>query len=217
MSLSKDKIFSQTDIHPDFRTNDKQKRVITTRTLSIPLINPSIKSYEHCKIEKLFQKIPIIIKTLASLCQILDDYPLTEIERIEQGALNSILWNEDHSSPIGLDQNSHLMKFRQLIREYIHEFLEFSQQVLTFSSENNEINIIIEKAMKYLNMLDDYRFKRHSAYIYFLNNSKFEDAMLSLTNIDQQQYHELRLIALHLRQFFIKVLKDITPKLSVLE
>jgi hypothetical protein len=156
--------------------------------------------------------MPIIIKNLANLCQILDDHPLLQ-KKIEE----CILWNEDQSQPIAIDQNNQLTEFRQLIRELIYEFLEFTQQILIIYDKNDEINFMIQKSMKYLIILNDYRTKRQSGYNYFIQNYTSEDAMLILNNIDKQQFHQLRFIALNLRQFFIKLIKFITPQFSSLE
>ncbi|CAF2647893.1 unnamed protein product [Rotaria sp. Silwood2] len=215
MSYALNKNFSETHCCIDSQINNRTLH----STLSIPLSISFIDLFEHRIITNIFQKMPIIIKTLANLCQILDDYPLSQIniEQIQQGTYNCILWNEDQSYPIAIDQNNYLIKFRQLIRQYIHEFLEFSQQILIFSNKNNEINLLIQKSMKYLILLNDYRIKRQLAYMNFSQNYTFEDSMLILYNIDKQQYHELRLIALNLRQFFLKLIKFINPKFSVLE
>ncbi|CAF1057265.1 unnamed protein product [Rotaria sp. Silwood1] len=215
MSYALNKNFSETH----FRTDSQIDNRTIHSSLSTPLSISFIDSFEHRIITNVFQQMPTIIKTLANLCQILDDYPLSQIniEQIQQGTFNCILWNEDQLYPIAIDQNKYLIKFRQLIREYIHEFLEFAQQILIFSNKNNEINFIIQKSMKYLSILNNYRIKRQLAYNNFSQNYTFEDSMLILSNIDKQQYYELRLIALNLRQFFLKLIKFISPKFSMLE
>jgi hypothetical protein len=154
--------------------------------------------------------MPIIIKTFDNLCQLIEDYPLSErkISEIQQGTINSILWNEDNSYPIAIDQNNSLTKFRQLIRENLYEFLEFAQQI----DKNNEI----QKSMKYLIILNDYRIKRQSVYDYFSQkSSSSENAISILNNIDIQQFHQLRLIALDLRKDFLKLIQFISPKFSL--
>jgi hypothetical protein len=167
-------------------------------------------SFEQRILSNISQRIPIIIQTLANLCQILNDYPLTQIKisEIEQGTIDCILWNDDQSYPIGIDQNKYLIEFRQIIREILYEFLEFTQQI----DKNDEI----QKAIKYLITLNNYRTQRQSAYNYFCQNSTSEDAILILNNIDKQQYYQLRLIALYLRQEFLKLIKYFTPKFSLL-
>ncbi|CAF4658979.1 unnamed protein product [Rotaria socialis] len=206
MSFTMNKKFSENHSRSDSQIDDRR-----SASSSIPLSN----SFERRTLAKIYQQIPTTIQTLASLCQLLDDYPLSEmkLEQVEQGTVDSILWNEGHSCPIAIDQNNHLVKFRQSIREYIHEFLEFAQQILIFSNENNEI----QKSVNYLSMLNDYRIKRQSAYNYFSDHYKVDGSMLILNNIDRQQYHELRLIALNLRQFFLKLITFISPKFSTLE
>ncbi|CAF1355805.1 unnamed protein product [Rotaria sordida] len=212
MSFILNKNFSETYCHNNSQINN---RTIHSSLSSISFID----SFEHRIINNIFEQMPKIIKTLANLCQILDDYPLLQIniEQIQQGTLNSILWNENQLYPIAIDQNNYLIKFRQLIRKYIYEFLEFAQQILIFSYKNNEINSLIQKSMKYLIQLNNYRIKRQLAYKNFLQNYRFEDSILILYNIDKQQYHELRLITLNLRQFFLKLIKFISPKFSIFE
>jgi len=167
-------------------------------------------SFEHRIISNIYQRLPIIIKTLANLCQILDDYPLSQIKisQIQQGTIDCILWNEDQSYPIAIDQNRYLTEFRQSIREILYEFLEFVQEI----NKNDDI----QKSMKYLITLKNYRTKRQLAYNYFSQNSTLEDAMFILYNIDKQQFHQLRLIALYLRQDFLKLIQYLSPKFSLL-
>ena len=207
MSFAINKNFSRDD--SQINKNQEKNRTIHS-TSSIPL---SV-SFEHRIISSIFQRMPIIIKTLANLCQILDDHSLTQIQ---QETIDCILWNEDQSHPIAIDQNNHLTTFRQSIRESIHEFLELTQQILIIYDKNGQINFMIQKSMKYLFILNEYRTKRQSAYNYFSRNDTLEDAMLILNNLDKQQFHQLRLIALHLRQFFLKLIVLITPKFSILE
>jgi hypothetical protein len=190
-----------------------------SRPTSLP-ISSFIDSFEHRIISNISQRIPtIIIQTLPNLCEILDDYSLSKIklEQIQQGTMDCILWNDDQSYPIAIDQNKYLYSFRQSIRELLHEFLDFAQEILIISDKKNQINLIIQKSMKYLILLNDYRIKRQSAYNYFSNPHTLEDAMLILINIDQHQFHELRFIALYLRQFFFKLITLISPKLTFLE
>lgn len=207
MSFAINKNFSDTDCCIDSHMNLNLGK---NRSISF------IDSFEHHILVKILDNTPAVIKTLASLCQTLDDYPLTQIN-IEQETLNCILWNDDHSYPIAIDQNHNINKFRQSIREYLHQFLEFAQQILLVSKKNLEINFIIRKSMKYLSVLNDYRVKRQNAFDNLVQNYKFEDALLALTSIDKQQYHELRLIGLYLRQFLLKLIRYIYPKLSTLE
>lgn len=175
--------------------------------------------FKHRINSNISQRIPTIIQIVTNLCQILDDYPLTEIkiEQIQQGTMDCILWNDDRSYPIAIDQNKYLYQFRQSIRKFVHEFLEFTQEILIIYDKNNEIHIMIQKSMKYLILLNDYRIKRQSAYKYFSNNCTLKDAMLILINIDKQQFHELRFIALYLRQFFLKLVTFISLKLACSE
>ncbi len=156
---------------------------------------------EHRILSNLSQQIPGIIQTLANLYQILDDYPLTpsKISEIQQGTNDCILWNDDQSYPIAIDQNNSLTEFRQSIREILYEFLEFAHQI----NKNDEI----QNAIKYLITLNTYRTKRQAAYTYFSKNSTIEDGMCVLINLDQQQFHQLRFIALYLRQDFLKLIK----------
>ena len=200
------------------RTNSQinmRNQTIHSTSSSITFID----SFKQRIISNIYQRMPIIIKNLANLCQILDDHPLLQkkIEEIQRGNEECILWNEDQSKPIAIDQNNQLTEFRQLIRELIYEFLEFTQQILIIYDKNEEISFMIQKSMKYLIILNDYRTKRQSGYNSFIQNSTSEDAMLILNNIDQQQFHQLRFIALNLRQFFIKLIKFITPEFSSLE
>jgi hypothetical protein len=178
-----------------------------------------IEAFQRRIISNIYQHMPIIIKNVANLCQILDDHPLTQtkIEQIQQGSKDCILWNEDQSHPIAIDQNNQLTELRQSIRELLHDFLEFTQQILIIYDKNDEIHFMIQKSMKYLFILNNYRTKRQSGYNYFCQNNASDDAMVILNNIDKQQFHQLRIIALHLRQFFIKLIKLISPKFSVLE
>jgi len=170
---------------------------------------PFLISFEHRIVSNIHQRMPIIIKTLANLCQLIEDNPLSErkICEIQQGTIDSILWNEDNSYPIAIDQNNSLTKFRQSIREILYEFLEFAQQI----DKKDEK----QKSMKYLITLNDYRIKRQSVYNYFSQNLSSENAISILNNIDIQQFHQLRLIALDLRKDFLKLIQFINPKFSL--
>ena len=199
------------------KIKSKKKRSICS-TSSIPLSMSFTDSFERRTLAKIFQQIPTRIKILASLCQILDDHPLSQIkiEQIQQETSNCILWNENSSYPIAIDQNIYLNEFRQSLRRLVYEFLEFAHQILMIFDKNEQINFMIEKSMKFFIIFNDYRAKRPCAYNYFCQHYTLEDAMLTLYNIDKQQYHELRLIALHLRQFFLKLIMFISSKYSFL-
>src|ERR1700722_14118664 len=128
------------------------------------VVNSFVEWFQHHSTLSIVQHMPAMIKTLASLCQLLDDYPLsdTKVRQIRQAAIDSVLWSEDPSYPIAIDQNNQLNRMRQIVREFIHEFLEFAQQVLTanVASEQahvyNETREMIKDCTGYLTMLSNY-------------------------------------------------------------
>ncbi|CAF1050808.1 unnamed protein product [Adineta steineri] len=191
MSFAINKNFSRSHRHIDSEKNHSTSSFLD--------------SFENRIVSNITQRTPIIIQTLTNLCQILDDYPLTEIKiaEIQQGTIDCILWNTDHSYPIAINQNKQLIQFRQSIRKFIHEFLEFAQEIYTINDKNNDINLMIQKTMKYLILLNDYRKKRQRAYDYTL---------LELIHVDKQQFHQLRFISVYLRQFFLKLISFMNSK-----
>jgi hypothetical protein len=164
-----------------------------------------IKS-DRRSMSKLIDRLPTIVKTLTNL----DDHSLCETE-LEQDSMKCILWNEDHSAPIAIDQNHPLNEFRQSVRNVLHQCLEFAQEMLLVNETDEQIYLIIQKCLEDMRELNVYRKERHEAYIYFSQHPTLEDAMFPLIEIDREQFHRLRLIALHTRQGFLRLVASLTP------
>jgi hypothetical protein len=159
--------------------------------------------------------MPAVMKMLASLCQSIDDHPLSEahINEIEQRTIDSIMWNDTRSQPIAIDQNPSLNEFRQLVRDCIHEVLEFAQQILVI---NDRISPTIQKCHHYLQTLNNYRSARQDAFDYFSHHASSADANFALADVDHEQFYQLRIIALHLRQDLLRSVALITPEFASL-
>ena len=172
-------------------------------------------SFEQRQISKLFHRMPAVMKTLANLCQSIDDHPLTEAHtnEIEQRTIDSILWDDTRSHPIAIDQNPSLNELRQLVRDCIHEVLEFAHQILVI---NDRISPTIQQCRQYLQALNTYRTARQDAFDYFSHHASSADANFALVDVDQEQFYQLRIIALHLRQALLRSVALITPEFASL-
>ena len=177
--------------------------------------SPLLHGFEQRQISKLFQRMPAMMKTLADLCQSIDDHLLSDahINEIEQRTIDSILWNDTRSNPIAIDQNPSLTEFRQLVRDSIHEVLEFAQQILVI---NDRISPTIQKCHQYLQALNTYRGARQDAFDSFSHRASSADANFALVDVDQEQFYQLRIIALHLRQDLLRSVALISPAFASL-
>ena len=159
---------------------------------------------------KLLDRIPTILKTLTNIDQLLADHPQCETP-LEEETVKCILWNDDHSAPIAIDQNHRLNDFRQSVRNILHQCLEFAQEMLLVNETDDRIYLVIRKCLEDIRELNVYRTERQAAYISFSRHPTLEDAMFPLIDIDREQFRRLRSVALHSREGFLRLLALLPP------
>lgn len=164
-----------------------------------------IKSHRR-SMSKPIDRLPTLMKTLTHL----DDHSPCETE-LDQETMKCILWNEDHSAPIAIDQNHQLNEFRQSVRNVLHQCLEFAQEMLLVNETDEQIYLIMQKCLEDIRELNVYRQERQAAYIYFSQHPTLEDAMFPLIEIDREQFRRLRVIALRTREGFLRLVALLTP------
>ncbi|CAF1581266.1 unnamed protein product, partial [Didymodactylos carnosus] len=213
-------------------TGSHSRKVFTEKTEKT---DPFIDSFQRHLQLNILQQMPSCIKALASLCQILDDCSLSamKMDQIRTISIDSILWRDDKGTlskpiPIALDQNKQLNNNRPLVRELTKEFLEISQQILAIYKPTGlndaiddqqtyvyrETQSMIQTCYGLLELLNDYRGKRQDAFKFLCRNPQLEDTSLALASVDEYQFHILRLIAIYLRQFYLKLLTMITTSIE---
>lgn len=173
-----------------------------------PLSSDKSRTFTRSFKQQISLNISEEIPKMCVLSQLVDNYRLTEKEfdEIQQGTIDCVLSNDDRSWPIVIDQNNHLTRFRQLIRSYTHQFLEFARANLLIDDNNHDIPLMIEKLHKYQTLLNTYRPKRQSAYEYFRRESSIENVLFVLNTIDKEQYEQLQNIGLYLQECTLKLI-----------